>query len=622
MPMTKIQSSAKNHYPSAFNGFFLLMVTLFLLTSTPLKGELWQTYTTADSDLPSNSVLSLAIADNGIKWIGTSGGLARFDETDWTIYTTMNSELPNNTIRCLAIDDMGSIWIGTNSGLAVYDGISNGQNSTGSWRGWTVYDMNNSPLPRNVVSAIAIDENNTVWIGTLGGGGLASFNGTDWQVYTSGNSELPNNFIYTLHIDSNDLLWIGTNFGAASFNGTDWTVFNTGNSPLPDNNTRSLASDLLNRIYIGTNNGGLAQLDGSLWTIYHQNNSLLPENHIKAVASKENGIVWFGTANSGLLRRNNTVISLYDQANSGLSNNSINAVTIEGGQRKWIGTEGGLVSFDLVSVNGIEVEPDSLLLQTGTTYQLSASVTPEEADNEDYYWYSGNESLAFVDETGFVTALDTGLVTIFAVSNDGGYASGCLLNITGTVTTPIFSPPAGAYEGSVLVSILVETEDAIIKYTLDGSDPDENSPVYSQPIFIETTTVISARGYKEHWTPSPVAVAEYEIYTATGEQTDIVQDELSCRVFPNPIFLTDKQRHSGIISFAVFHPVKTNSRLQIYDIRGRKIKEEKRKEEVAGFLVRDIILQGYQESKLASGIYFYRYQTDETSVSGKFTVIR
>ncbi len=82
------------------------------------------------------------------------------------------------------------------------------------------------------------------------------------------------------------------------------------------------------------------------------------------------------------------------------------------------------------------------------------------------------------------------------------------------VALPTFSPPAGTYYSSQSVSIDCTTEDATIHYTLDGSDPDQTSPIYTEPISIEETTTVKARAYKIDMTPSPIATAIYTIETA------------------------------------------------------------------------------------------------------------
>ena len=84
-------------------------------------------------------IRSIAIDGSGNKWIGTDGGLAKFNSATWTAYATSNSGLPNNYILSIAKDSSGNKWIGTvGSGLAKFDGTT-----------WTTYSTSNSGLPDN-----------------------------------------------------------------------------------------------------------------------------------------------------------------------------------------------------------------------------------------------------------------------------------------------------------------------------------------------------------------------------------------------------------------------------------------------------------------------------------------
>jgi hypothetical protein len=109
--------------------------------------------------LYNNIVTSIEIDGSGNKWIGTNGGLAKFDSTTWTFYSTSNSDLPSNSITSIAIDGSGNKWIGTDIGLAQYHGTT-----------WTIYTTSNSGLPHNDVHSIIIDGSGNKWIGTNGGG--------------------------------------------------------------------------------------------------------------------------------------------------------------------------------------------------------------------------------------------------------------------------------------------------------------------------------------------------------------------------------------------------------------------------------------------------------------------
>jgi hypothetical protein len=90
-----------------------------------------------------------------------------------------------------------------------------------------------------------------------------------------------------------------------------------------------------------------------------------------------------------------------------------------------------------------------------------------------------------------------------------------------TVATPSFSPPAGQSIDPVNVSINTVTEDAMIYYTTDGSEPTQSSSLFTEPINISETTTIKARAFKDEMNPSSIATAIYQIgYTRLADIRD------------------------------------------------------------------------------------------------------
>jgi len=83
------------------------------------NGSTWTSYNTSNSDLPSNTVLSLTQDSGGDWWFGTAGGLCRYDGSNWMTYTTENSPLPHNHVNVVKVDPVGTIWVGTSGGLGV-----------------------------------------------------------------------------------------------------------------------------------------------------------------------------------------------------------------------------------------------------------------------------------------------------------------------------------------------------------------------------------------------------------------------------------------------------------------------------------------------------------------------
>lgn len=100
--------------------------------------------------------------------------------------------------------------------------------------------------------------------------------------------------------------------------------------------------------------------------------------------------------------------------------------------------EGGYAdSCELTVINavkGITISDTSVLIYTGKTKQLSASVTPADADNQAVIWSSSDEDVAFVDSNGLVTAGSTGAATITVTSVDGGYKASCSVTVSKHVT--------------------------------------------------------------------------------------------------------------------------------------------------------------------------------------------
>lgn len=80
-----------------------------------------------------------------------------------------------------------------------------------------------------------------------------------------------------------------------------------------------------------------------------------------------------------------------------------------------------------------------------------------------------------------------------------------------TCATPTFTPEAGTYYEAQTVEIACSTADATIYYTLDGTEPDDNSEVYETPITVAESLTIKAIAMKEGYENSNVASAEYTI---------------------------------------------------------------------------------------------------------------
>ncbi|KAA3616014.1 MAG: hypothetical protein DWQ05_09655 [Calditrichaeota bacterium] len=87
-------------------------------------------------------------------------------------------------------------------------------------------------------------------------------------------------------------------------------------------------------------------------------------------------------------------------------------------------------------------------------------------------------------------------------------------NVSDLIKNPMLSAPVISPGDKVIlapnpeiVNITSEIEDAEIRFTLDGSEPDLNSQVFKQPFELDKSAIISARVYKKGYKPGPIKSA-------------------------------------------------------------------------------------------------------------------
>lgn len=94
------------------------------------------------------------------------------------------------------------------------------------------------------------------------------------------------------------------------------------------------------------------------------------------------------------------------------------------------------IQLDITNpVTNITLDYTELTLRIGFGQRLSATVEPANATDTTVKWTSSDQSVATVDENGYVTAVNAGSCNILCVANDGNYTAIC----TVTVIQPVLS---------------------------------------------------------------------------------------------------------------------------------------------------------------------------------------
>ena len=148
------------------------LLTWALPTSTALAQYQFNVWNT-DDGLPQNSVTAVVQTRDGYLWLGTFGGLARFDGIKFTVFDVENAPgMKSNRILALHEDRAGSLWIGTErGGLTRYAG--------GTFTTYTIRDG----LPIDTVSSIFEDRRGDLWLATSAG--LVRFRAGGFTTYTT-----------------------------------------------------------------------------------------------------------------------------------------------------------------------------------------------------------------------------------------------------------------------------------------------------------------------------------------------------------------------------------------------------------------------------------------------------
>lgn len=154
----------------------------------------------------------------------------------------------------------------------------------------------------------------------------------------------------------------------------------------------------------------------------------------------------------------------------------------------------------------------------GGTYQTAQSVvlTCPTAGAQIRYTTNGTDPTeASTLYSAPITLPLNSTTTIKAKAYLAGWAPSAIASatytITGTVATPVITPPTGTYATTQSVTITCATVGAQIRYTTNGSEPTITSALYSTAINVSVSTTIKAKCFLTNWTPSATAMAEYTI---------------------------------------------------------------------------------------------------------------
>ncbi len=171
----------------------------------------------AKDGLSQNDVTCIIQDSYGFIWLGTNGGVNRFDGYNFKVFQKEvgnTNSLSSNLISSIIEDSHGNIWIGTNdAGITFYDRSAN-----------KMAQIKNSSSSPNVITnnhIVSMQEasDGRIWVGTINGLNVIQVNDNKsfdiehiWADVQAPFS-LRSNHIFKIFMDPFDDLWFGTSSG-------------------------------------------------------------------------------------------------------------------------------------------------------------------------------------------------------------------------------------------------------------------------------------------------------------------------------------------------------------------------------------------------------------------------
>jgi ligand-binding sensor domain-containing protein/signal transduction histidine kinase len=288
----------------------------------------------AQDGLPENLIQAISETPDGYLWVGTPGGLVRFDGARFVVYNRANNPaFANDSIHVIYAAQDSSLWIGTDGG-----GLVRLKNGTFQTYGQT------EGLTNGFVKAVYQDHAGQVWVTTAHG-----------FFHLSGNrfvrvvepDQLTVSAFWDIVEKSDSGLWVRSTVGWYQVRDDRLAgdpVERSAISQISDPGCANVAlrgivyRDHLGDLWIGGNHNGLTRIHNCAITTFHSPRTL-PGSTVTAIWEDREHSLWIGTED-GLLRLSRTTLTTLDQ-DDGLSENNVTTAYEDRSGVVWVTTVTG-----------------------------------------------------------------------------------------------------------------------------------------------------------------------------------------------------------------------------------------------------------------------------------------
>ncbi|QIF02323.1 two-component regulator propeller domain-containing protein [Roseimicrobium sp. ORNL1] len=247
-------------------------------------------------------ITSIAETTDGGLWVGTSGGgVSRWEKGRFVTYGKGEGFPETSDVLCMAPDKDGSLWLGTTQGLVHWS------------EGKFVRIGDAYGLPEKQVRALTLDSEGGLWVSVIGDGVYLGKGGK----FTRESAPGPvTGDCYSLMTHRDGSVWAGAGNGKLwKRKGGRWQEFGPA-SGLPWSSFASLAEGVDGSVWITVDDEGLYRSEGERFVKVTWNQGSSGGGSRRVIVDRT-GCIWLGVASGGLTRLSHRVLHYWSAGDEG-----------------------------------------------------------------------------------------------------------------------------------------------------------------------------------------------------------------------------------------------------------------------------------------------------------------
>ena len=391
---------------------FVILIGIHLIINSYAQQFNFKNFNLAEG-LPQSSVYDIFQDSKGFIWLGTQGGISRFNGIDFNTFSQKNN-LADNHVKAICEDKYSNIWTGhryegfsciskknifnknpkeLNSDIIALTNWKNGVIGISSSNGIFNLELTNDSI--NIKNIISVDTNKLTRLNEIKSKNKQLFIATsNGLIILDENLKfksklLDKSIVYDFDWDANNELIVISSRGLIFFKENKIV------SEISLENTfTDIAISKTNEIYISNKeNGALIFKDNNKQALSTKNNLL--SNKINTLLFDNENNLWIGSEGDGVSQVITAKFKAYDKS-LGLQNNQVSTLLMDHNNYLWVG---GKSELDLLLINDINKRSFNKIIHVSNLFDFKLNnLRCIFEDNNNNIWLGTSDGVYIIDE--------------------------------------------------------------------------------------------------------------------------------------------------------------------------------------------------------------------------------